>query len=121
MGERFEYSFQDYWADLRSVNQVRKSWGLIPSFDENVKNHFEKIHGVNYLTTWRYGKFMLTNIYIIANKDALGIGELGVAGDYDMLLSDKLAGRVLKYAVEHDLATIPQFPPPEFFLNHVSE
>ncbi len=32
-----------------------------------------------------------------------------------MLLSDKLAGRVLRYAVEHDIQTFYEFPSPDYF------
>ena len=115
MHQKLTYSLQEYWADLRSVQQARAGFDRSVSFDESVKNHFESIHGVCFETTWKLGKFMLVNIYIIHHKDALGIGKLGVAGDYDMLLSDKLAGRVLSYAVEHDVQTFYEFPSPDYF------
>jgi hypothetical protein len=111
-----EYSLQEFWADLRSVNQARRSWGLIPSFDEQVKNHFESTYGVSQYTTWRYGRYMLVLIYINTNKKAFDFGKWVVAGEDNSLISDKLAGRVLKYAVEHPITMVHQFPPPSYFL-----
>ena len=114
------YSFQEYWSDVRSVNQARAKFDRSLSFDEQVKKHFDSLHGVSELTTWKFGKFMLVNIYTVHHKDALGVGRLGVAGDYDMLVSDKLASRILDYALEHDVQTFYEFPSPDYFIRDVA-
>ena len=117
---KLEYSLKDFWSDLRSVNQARRSFGLIPSFDEQVKNHFEAIHGKSDYVTWRYGRFMLVMIYLNTNKKAFDKGILAVAGtgpDDGILVSDRLASRVLKYAVENPITGVHHFPAPEYFLD----
>ena len=105
---------------MRSVNQARRSFGLVPSFDEQVKNHFESIYGASEYVTWRYGRYMLVLIYLNTNKEAFDVGDLLVASsdsDVGSLLSAKLADRVLKYAVEHPIRMVHEFPPPSYFIH----
>ena len=114
-----EYSLSELWADLRSVNQAQRSFDSRRSFDEQVKNHFESIHGASEYTNWRYGRYMLVMIYINANKKAFDVGKLAVAGaekNDGSLISEELAGRVLKYALDHPITMVWQFPPPACFI-----
>ena len=62
---------------------------------------------------------MLVLIYINTNRKAFDFGEWAVAGveiDDGVLISEKLAGRVLEYAVKTQITMVHHFPPPIYFL-----
>lgn len=47
MSSQWHYSFLEFQDDVASVKEARKKFGLVPSFAEQVKNHFESKHGVS--------------------------------------------------------------------------
>lgn len=113
-----EYNFDQFWTDFAAVKiALRNQNESALSFDEYVAQVFDDLHGVNGLTHWQYGKFMLTCIYINTNKEAFDIGGLLVAGSNESLLGKELARRVLEYAVSNNLAQINEFPEPSFFIH----
>ncbi|HLX68719.1 MAG TPA: hypothetical protein VKV04_03740 [Verrucomicrobiae bacterium] len=119
MEYEYTYPFPEFWTDLVLVNRARKSRAptLLVSFDDFVAQNFNERHGVTPLTTWRLGKFMLVCIYVVHHKDVFDVGDLSVAGQDGTLVGKELCERVLKFAVENDVGSIPDFPEPSYFLN----
>ena len=113
------YTSGEFLADMAMVKAAHKDAKptLLETFDDFVARIFNERYGVNQGTSWRYGKFMLVGIYINVNRQAFNSGDLLVAGTIDSLVSSTLAIRVLKFAVENDLVSVHEFPPPDYFIH----
>ena len=112
----WKYSIAEFVSDLRYIQLAKKSWSVVPPIEKFIEERFNDRHGPSDYTTWRYSMFMHVNIYMARNREAFNFGAWGVAGPENSLFSEVLLGRVLQYAITHDVCNVSEFPEAAYFL-----